>query len=81
MADSDIDETSSLMSKSSKSVPGDIEENSGRKDLLAHDPTSSQYSRSGIVLEGRILAIVAHVRIVDRGRSDDDQVSNEIFYL
>ena len=38
VTDSDIDETSSLMSKSSKSVPGDLEENSGRDDNLAHDP-------------------------------------------
>ena len=38
VTDSDTDETSSLMSKSSRSVPGDLEENPGMDDHLVHDP-------------------------------------------
>ena len=38
VTNSDIDETSSLMSKSSKSVPGDLEENYERDEHLTHDP-------------------------------------------
>ena len=48
----DTDETSSLMSKSSMSGPGDIEDASGKGDTVAHDP--HQLDIRGVALLSKV---------------------------